>query len=170
MGYRSEVFIAVALPTIPVLSELVSVYALDPRVQRCKTVDDWLLRHQDFSEYYSHKNGGSFYTMTYHNDHTKWYEAYEDVEAFMHLGKLCSTFAEERGEMFSYAYRFCRIGEEHGDIEVDSHESEDGLGQAMSDELSDLAYPVQMLEITDRGTQCNLTITPNGGLQIQRGE
>ena len=168
MGYRSEVFIAVALPTIPVLSELVSVYAIDPRVQKCQTVEDWLLKEQEYPN--GSRYGGPFYTMTYHHEHCKWYDAYDDVGAFMHLGKLCSTFAEERGDMFSYAYRFCRIGEEHGDIEVDSHESEDGLGQAMSDELNDLVYPVQMLEIVNRGTDCRLNITPSGSLQIQRGE
>lgn len=154
MGYRSEVWLSVAVPTQTILSELVSVYALDERVKKHKVLDDFAVK--------LHTNDCYFFTLTIHATDTKWYEMFEDVQAAHYLAELCQSFYQERGDEFAYAYKFIRIGEETGDIENDSHESNNALGQLMADEMNDHAWSVQMIEVVDTGKDVRVSLTPNG--------
>ena len=154
MGYRSEVWLTVAVPTIPILSELVSVYALDERVKKHNVLDDFVVKY--------HTDSCLFYTLTIHATDTKWYEMFEDVQAAHYLAELCQTFYQERGDEFAYAYKFIRIGEETGDIEHDSHESNNALGQLMADEMNDHAWSVQMIEVVDKGKDVRVSLNHNG--------
>ena len=102
MGYRSDVYIAVAFTCEEDLKEVLAVYAIDPLVQKHDLLKAWEQREDNI--------------LYFHEDSVKWYDSYEDVQGIMHMLSLVDTFYEERDEM-QVAHRFVRIGEEQEDIE-----------------------------------------------------
>jgi hypothetical protein len=131
MGYRSEVCLVVAVRTPEQADELMAIYALDPRVQRCDLVKHWE----------RHERGDAVF-LVFHDDHTKWYPEYEDVQGMEYLLDLARTFNDERTDVglipdegdkpemvvgFPYAAYKARIGEETKDIEEELHCSDGNL-------------------------------------------
>ena len=102
MGYRSEVFLGISFKTPEQMDEVLSVYALDPRVQANEALEYWNID----------RDGAR---MWYHNDYAKWYPEYEDVQAYHHIEKVAEDFAKNRG--FQYRAYFIRLGEEHTDMQ-----------------------------------------------------
>jgi len=102
MGYRSEVFLGISFKTPEQMDEVLSVYALDPRVQANEALGYWNI-DRDWAR------------MWYHNDYAKWYSDYEDVQAIEHIEKVAEDFAKNRG--FQYRSYFFRLGEEYTDME-----------------------------------------------------
>jgi hypothetical protein len=102
MGYRSDVYIAVAFTCEEDLKEVLAVYAIDPLVQKHDLLKAWEQREDNI--------------LYFHEDSVKWYDSSEDVQGIMHMLSLVDTFYEERDEM-QVAHRFVRIGEEMDDIE-----------------------------------------------------
>ena len=158
MGYRSDGIIVVAFETLQDMKEVLAVYRLDPRVQKHnpfqKDIDD------DGDEYWT------FHTYALDSDTTcfimrldyfawKWYESYEDVQAYLHIATVCKQFANER-KNFSYAYRFVRGGEEHDDTEEECYGSDTPLSQVMVENLEQEVGVRMVWELTDDLT-CNTT-------------
>jgi len=105
MGYRSDVFYALAWPNKDHAKEVLAVYAMDQRV-----IDhEVLLRAWDCYE----KDGSLL--MVYQSDYVEWYVDFEDVQALQRAEELAELFWQER--KFPYACKFVRIGEELEDIE-----------------------------------------------------
>jgi|TARA_R110000822_G_scaffold9146_11_gene35734 hypothetical protein len=102
MGYRSDVYIAVAFTCEEDLKEVLAVYAIDPLVQKHDLLKAWEQREDNI--------------LYFHEDSVKWYDSSEAVQGIMHMLSLVDTFYEERDEM-QVAHRFVRIGEEMDDIE-----------------------------------------------------
>ena len=102
MGYRSDVYIAVAFAREEELKEVLAVYAIDPLVQKHDLLKAWEQREDNI--------------LYFHEDSIKWYDSSEDVQGILHMLSLMEHFYENRDEM-QMAYRFVRIGEEMDDIE-----------------------------------------------------
>ena len=101
MGYRSDVYIAVAFASEEDMKEVLAVYTIDPRVQKYNLLQGWEVTEDNI--------------LYYHNDYVKWYSDYDDVEGIEHMLRLADKFHEERD--MPIAYRFIRLGEEDTDIE-----------------------------------------------------
>ena len=144
MGYRSQGTMVVAFETLADMKEVLAVYRLDPRVQKhnpfvsgkhaevgteCWQFDTW-----DVDD----GNGDiiKWYLMRLDFSDWKWYESYEDVQAFMHIADVCKQFAQERLD-FSYAYRFVRGGEDGDDTEELSYGSDTPTSHSMVEQLED---------------------------------
>ena len=110
MGYRSNVHIAVAFDNADTLREVMAVYAMNPLVQECNTAIDWEIKN-DTILYFSAED-------------SKWYEGYEDVQAYEHMLSVAEMFHKERG--IEVAYYFVRIGEDIDDIEIKQQDDGDG--------------------------------------------
>ena len=111
MGYRSDVYIGVAFASKSDMEEVLSVYALDPRVQKIDLVKDWAVKEDNI--------------LLYVIEDTKWYDGYEDVQGIEYMLTLADQFHEERD--MPIAHRFIRTGEEIDDIEVrEEHGGDDG--------------------------------------------
>ena len=111
MGYRSDVYIAVAFASKSDMEEVLAVYTLDPRVQKADLVKDWEVKEDNIL----------FYSVA----GTKWYDSYEDVQGLEYMLTLADQFHEERD--MPIAHRFIRTGEELDDIEVrEDHGGDDG--------------------------------------------
>jgi len=102
MGYRSEVFLGISFESPERMDEVLSVYALDPRVQKNEALGYWNI-DRDWAR------------MWFHNDYAKWYPEYEDVQAVHHIEEVAEDFAKNRG--FQYRSYFFRLGEEYTDME-----------------------------------------------------
>ena len=112
MGYRSDVYIAVAFANEKDMKEVMAVYAMNPHVQKHNLLDHWDIR-----------DGNILY---FEEKHTKWYDAYEDVQGIEHMLSLVDDFFHSEREM-PLAYRAIRIGEEPDDIEQrEQHGDGDG--------------------------------------------
>ena len=111
MGYRSDVHIAVAFDNADTLREVMAVYAMHPKVQEFNLAENWRIQRD---------------TVLYlHCDYSKWYDSYEDVQAYEHLMSVAELFHEERD--IAFAYYFVRIGENLDDIEIrEQHGGDDG--------------------------------------------
>lgn len=104
MGYRSDVLLAIVFKTKEQRDEVWAVYVLDKRVQQYGIANTW--RNCDKYEY----------PMLYvEQEHVKWYESFEDVQAYEHLQSVAQDFADLRD--FEYVWLKLRIGEETSDIE-----------------------------------------------------
>jgi hypothetical protein len=124
MGYRSDVAMVAVFESKAHADEVMAVYCLHPNVQKYGVADYW--KHKVFSD---------GVTLLYCSmESVKWYESYEDVQAFMHMRTLLDQFDEERG--FLWAWGFVRVGEEVNDIE-ESYEGKDDC--AVSYGLYDIA-------------------------------
>tara|TARA_R110000824_G_C15102588_1_gene666419 strand:+ start:129 stop:566 length:438 start_codon:yes stop_codon:yes gene_type:complete len=104
MGYRSDVYIAVAFDSKKRMDEVMAVYALNTDVQKYNLVNDWVIKDDNI--------------LYFHVDNVKWYDDYEWVQGYKHMFELLKKFYEARG--FSSAYRLVRIGEEREDVEDES--------------------------------------------------
>ena len=158
MGYRSDGIIVVAFESLEDMKEVLAVYRLDPRVQKHNPFQ----RHiDDDSDYY-----WTFHDWALDSDTTcfimrldyfgwKFYNEYEDIQAYLHIATVCKQFANER-ENFSYAYRFVRGGEEHDDTEEECYGSDTYLSQMMVENLEQEVGIRMVWELTDDLT-CNTT-------------
>ena len=104
MGYRSDVYIAVAFDSKKRMDEVMAVYALNTDVQKYNLVNDWVIKDDNI--------------LYFHVDNVKWHDDYEWVQGYKHMFELLKKFYEARG--FSSAYRLVRIGEEREDVEDES--------------------------------------------------
>jgi hypothetical protein len=101
MGYRSDVYIAVAFDSKKRMDEVMAVYALNTDVQKHNLVNDWVIKDDNI--------------LYFHAENVKWYDNYEWVQGYEHMFELVEKFYEARG--FSSAYRLVRIGEGDEDVE-----------------------------------------------------
>jgi hypothetical protein len=120
MGYYSEVLLAVAFETKEQLEEVWAVYCLNPKVQE-----------HDLAKHWKKKLDGAYPVLWYHLDSGKWYDSYEDVQAFEALFTLAETFGEERE--FGYAWINFRIGEEDDDTERKANDNCDPIRDDLYD-------------------------------------
>jgi len=130
MGYRSDILLAVTLRNPAQCDELMAVYAMDPLVQKHSVAEKWKKHVYD-----------DHVALVYQGTDLKWYESYEEVQAFEHLLALAMTFGEERGfdlpndveapqvpePVFPYATAHIRIGEESEDNVMEYTENDDFL-------------------------------------------
>lgn len=123
MGYRSDVVIAYAFKTREQVNEVMAIYQMHPLVQAHDLAKEWKV----------HEWGGRW-GLTYQAQYVKWYPSYGDVQGFEHMSDVVLQFVEER-DVFLYAYRKIRIGEEEQDIELSS-DNNDPDGE-LTDELYD---------------------------------
>jgi len=130
MGYRSDVYIAVAFANADDLKEVVAVYTIDPRVQKHNLLQEWDVREDNI--------------LYYHGDDVKWYDDYEDVQGVEHMLHLADKFHEERD--MPVAYRFIRIGENDNDTET--REEHGGDGGELMEMLWDRMQVVRTVEVT----------------------
>ena len=144
MGYSSHGSMVVAFETLEDMKEVLAVYRLDPRVQKHNPfvsgeyaevgTECWQFSTWDVGD----GDGDiiNWYTMRLDFGDWKWYESYEDVQAFMHIADVCKQFAQERLD-FSYAYRFVRGGEDGDDTEELSYGSDTPTSHSMVEQLED---------------------------------
>lgn len=141
MGYSSHGSMVVAFETLEDMKEVLAVYRLDPRVQKHNpfvspnaVVDTecWQFSTWEFGD----ESYSPWYIMRLDFGDWKWYESYEDVQAFLHLPEVCKQFAQERLD-FSYAYRFVRGGEDGDDTEELSYGSDTPISHSMVEQLED---------------------------------
>lgn len=147
MGYRSEVCLVVALRSKTQADELMSVYALNPLVQKHNLVSKWDRHMRDDVVF-----------LVFHDESIKWYTDYEHVQGMEYLLELARTFSDERTDVgwiedgsdkpeladgFPYAAYKMRIGEEMTDIEEYAHYSEESL----ESDIYDRAYLTRAITI-----------------------
>ena len=116
MGYRSDVYIAVAFDSKKNMDEVIAAYALNINVEKHNLVNDWVIKDDNI--------------LYFHAENVKWYEHYEWVEGYEYMFELVEKFYESRG--FSSAYRLLRVGEEDDDVE-DRHDWFDGDNEHNAD-------------------------------------
>lgn len=107
MGYRSDVLLAVALPT-ELAGTLIAGYMIQPGVQDEGTLNGWC--RTDWPDLGATVIWASFAGV-------KWYQSYSDVMAYERMFELCGELADVEGSKFYALTRFLRIGENEGDIE-----------------------------------------------------
>ena len=111
MGYRSDVYIAVAFASEEDMKEVVAVYTIDPHVQKHNLLERWEVKEDNI--------------LYFEEASTKWYDSYEEVQGIEHILHLADKFHEERD--MAVAYRFIRLGEEINDTEERyEHGGDDG--------------------------------------------
>jgi hypothetical protein len=117
MGYRSDVYIAVAFANEEDMKEVMAVYAMNPHVQKLNLLERWDIR-----------DGNILY---FEEKCTKWYDGYEEVQGIEHMLSLVDDFFYSEREI-PLAYRAIRIGEDADDIEQrEQHGDGDGSLIAM---------------------------------------
>ena len=160
MGYRSDGIIVVAFESLEDMREVLAVYRLDPRVQKLnpfqRDIDDdgdndgnWTFHDWALDE------ATTCFIMRLDFYGWKWYDDYEDIQAYQHITTVCQQFANER-ENFAYAYRFVRGGEEHDDIDTECYGSDAYLSQLMVENLTNEVHYRMHWEILD-DLSCNTT-------------
>lgn len=105
MGYRSDVIIAYVFKTKEQLDEVMAIYRMHPFVQTYDLAKEWNVHDWDGT-----------WGLTYQVEGIKWYDNYEDVQGYEHMFDVVQQFVEER-DVFLYAYRKLRIGEDDADVE-----------------------------------------------------
>lgn len=108
MGYRSDVVLAYVFKHKEQIDEVMAIYQMHAFVQAHDLAKEWQVHEW-----------GDKWGLTYHAEYVKWYDSYEDVQGFEHMLEVVQKFVEER-DVFLYAYRKIRIGEEDQDIEQGS--------------------------------------------------
>jgi hypothetical protein len=126
MGYRSDVIIAYVFKTKEQLDEVMAIYRMHPFVQTLDLAKEWEVHDWDGT-----------WGLTYQVEGTKWYDIYEDVQGYEHMFDLVQQFVEER-DMFLYAYRKIRLGEDDADTEYcdDSNDPDGELVGELSERIS----------------------------------
>ena len=158
MGYRSDGIIVVAFETLQDMYEVLAVYRLDPRVQKLNpfqtNLDDDLVDND--GNWTFHDWALDSYTTCFimRLDYFawKWYESYEDIQAYLHIATVCKQCANER-ENFTYAYRFVRGGEEHDDYDEECYGSETYLSQMLVERLTEEIFVRMTWELRDDLTE-----------------
>ena len=126
MGYRSDVVLAYVFKHKEQIDEVMAIYRMHPLVQA-----------HDLAKYWEVHDWDGRWGLTYHAEGVKWYDSYDDVQGYEHMFDVVQKFVEER-DVFLYAYRKLRIGEDDTDIEHTSdyvdpdHELIDELYERMS--------------------------------------
>lgn len=126
MGYRSDVVLAYVFKHKEQIDEVMAIYRMHKFVQAHDLAKDWEVHDWD-----------GRWGLTYYAEYVKWYDTYEDVQGYEHMFDVVQKFVEER-DVFLYAYRKLRIGEDDIDIEHGSdsndpdHELIDELYERMS--------------------------------------
>lgn len=105
MGYVSDVVLAYVFKHKEQVDEVLSIYQMHPLVQAHDLAKEWQVHEWDGK-----------WGLTYTANHVKWYDSYEDVQGFEHMFDVVQQFVEER-DVFLYAYRKIRLGEDQQDIE-----------------------------------------------------
>ena len=158
MGYRSDGIIVVAFESLEDMREVLAVYRLDPRVQKHnpfqRDIDDDSDYHWTFHDW-AFDSDTTCFIMRLDYFGWKFYNEYEDIQAYLHIATVCKQFANER-KNFSYAYRFVRGGEEHDDTEEECYGSDTYLSQMMVENLEQEVGVRMVWELTDDLT-CNTT-------------
>ena len=72
--------------------------------------------------------------LTYQAEHVKWYDSYEDVQGLERMFDVVQQFVQER-DVFLYAHRKIRIGEEDTDVEISIDDNDPD--HELKDELYD---------------------------------
>ena len=127
MGYRSDVGLVVAFESWDDMTEVLAVYKMNPLVQREEVLDHWTMYERPDG------NGDGYCLMEYRTNYVKWYDDYDDVQAFRHLFKVVQQFAEER-DGFKYAYKELTVGEDGATTE-DEGESCKELGSICEERM-----------------------------------
>ena len=109
MGYYSDVGLVVVLKDWDDLQEVLAVYKMHPNVQREDVFKHWTIYEREFdpndSEY------PRYCMMEYKTTYVKWYDEFDDVQAFRQLFTIVEQFGKER-DGFKYAYREIAVGED----------------------------------------------------------
>jgi len=148
MGYRSDVALAVAIPSMKTMLEVLSVYRMHPNVQKENLLEDyWQLKMPEMELHNGDKQ--PICVLFYKVDDIKWYDGYEDVEGMSHINTVCKQFAEERGDEFDYAYWFVRIGEQEDDIETVGDYTDTDIGHEMFSCLQDIIWVTREVQTDD---------------------
>ena len=105
MGYRSDIVLAYVFKHKEQIDEVMAIYRMHPLVQAHDLAKDWEVH-----------DWNGMWGLTYHAESVKWYDTYEDVQGYEHMSDVVLQFIEER-DVFLYAYRKLRIGEDDTDIE-----------------------------------------------------
>jgi hypothetical protein len=113
MGYRSEICIGVFFKDKAQMDEILAVYAMQELVQKYGAIKWW-----EFGEYNGHP------CMKFYEEHTKWYESFDEVKAVECIQTICKDFTDSERK-FSFAYISTRIGEDENDIETICDSSDD---------------------------------------------
>lgn len=134
MGYRSDVYIAVAFANEEDMKEVMAVYAMNENVQKFNLLERWTIKADNI--------------LYFEETGTKWYDNYEDVQGVEHMLSVADDFHSER-EM-PLAYRTIRIGEETNDIERREEHGYDasGVAQPLMEMLWDRMSIIREVEIT----------------------
>ena len=74
MGYRSDVYIAVAFDSKKNMDEVIAVYALNTNVEKHDLVNDWVIKDDNI--------------LYFHAENVKWYDNYEWVQGYEHMLSL----------------------------------------------------------------------------------
>ena len=108
MGYYSDVGLVVVLKDWDDLQEVLSVYKMHPNVQREGVLDHWTIYEREFDP---DGNTGGYCMMEYRTTYVKWYDEFDDVQAFRQLFTIVEQFGKER-DGFKYAYKELTVGED----------------------------------------------------------
>ena len=111
MGYYSDVGIVVAFDKRDDMEKVLSVYKMNPDVQRLDTFAEWTIYESD-----------DVHFLEYKNTYIKWYDDYVDVKAIRYLTELIETFSEEQD--MPYAWKEVNVGED-GAIHENKNSLED---------------------------------------------
>ncbi len=130
MGYRSDVYIAVAFDNEKDMKEVIAVYAMNEHVQKHNLLEQWEIKDDNI--------------LYFEETSTKWYDKYEAVEGIQYMLALADDFHSERD--MPLAYRAIRIGEELDDIE-EQYEHGGGDG-GLIEMLWDRMNIIRQVEIT----------------------
>ena len=123
MGYYSDVGLVVVLKDWDDLQDVLAVYKMHPDVQREDVFKHWTIYEREFDP---DGNTGGYCMMEYRTTYVKWYDEYDDVQAFRKLFQVVEQFGKER-DGFKYAYKEITVGED-GAIDGDEGENCKQLG------------------------------------------
>ena len=110
MGYRSQVVMAISKELIPFLLLATS---------KCKETEELVFKYGNLDRNY--ENDKSWLLVW---DGIKWYEGYPDIDAIEKFiddaesGDWAITNDDGQDVHSEELFRFVRVGEEHGDVEV----------------------------------------------------
>ena len=138
MGYRSDVGLVVVLKDWDDLQEVLAVYKMHPNVQKEGVLDHWTIYEREFDP---DGNSGGYCLMEYKINDVKWYDEYDDVQAFRQLFTIVEQFGKER-EGFKYAYKELTVGED-GATSGDEGENCKELGYVCDERME--IEPAQLL-------------------------
>lgn len=147
MGYRSDICIAVGVPTADA-KKVMALYMLDPRVQQHGTYKEWERRDRTM---HSSDEDIEVTFFVYKDDCVKWYSNYDDVQAVTYLLSMLEKLGHEaqvNGEApIPYAHITVEIGEEYDDTRVETEYLSDcETSECIYEHLTDTIYPVRSIE------------------------